>query len=52
MRDLVEHLGSHTISDGGSLNMDLPNDGGTVTLQRIMGSWHVIRISGPLDFDF
>lgn len=51
MRDLVEHLESHAIPDGASMNMDLPNGGGMVTLQRMMGSWNVIRISGPLEFD-
>jgi len=35
MRDLVEHLESHSIPDGTSINMDLPNKGGTVTLQRV-----------------
>jgi hypothetical protein len=51
MRDLVEHLEAHAMEDGASINIDLPDDGGTVSLQRMMGSWHVVRISGPLDFD-
>jgi len=51
MRDLVEHLESHVMTDGASITMDLPNDGGTVTLQRVMGSWNVVRISGPLEFN-
>lgn len=51
MRDLVEHLESHQMRDGSSINMDLPSGGGSVTLQRMMGCWSVVRIAGPLDFD-
>lgn len=51
MRDLVEHLESHRMRDGASINMDLPNGGGSVTLQRLMGSWNVMRIAAPLEFD-
>jgi hypothetical protein len=51
MRDLVEHLESHQMRDGTSIDMDLPSGGGSVTLQRLMGSWNVVRIAAPLEFD-